>query len=123
MTLTTWGRSTHIDLFDCAPSKIRDKTYVKLFSLELCDKLGMKPYGDPIVVWFGHDGKEGLSLIQFIETSCITAHFSEADNSAYIDVFSCKDYDVDECALFCMSAFDALDMSYSFLDRGKPCVG
>lgn len=122
MTLNAWGRSTHIDLFGCNAQRTRNADTIRLFSLELCDRIQMKRYGEPLVVWFGHDGKEGYSLVQLIETSCITAHFSEDDNSAYIDVFSCKEYDVDDVAIFCMNYFGAGDMSYSFLDRGRPCV-
>jgi S-adenosylmethionine/arginine decarboxylase-like enzyme len=59
----------------------------------------MVPYGDPWVKHFGTGNKAGYTLVQLIETSNITAHFAEEDNSAYIDVFSCKDFkqkDVEE---------------------------
>lgn len=53
----------------------------------------MIPFGKPQVVFFGKDNKAGYTLVQLIETSNITGHFVEEDNSAFIDVFSCKEFD------------------------------
>jgi S-adenosylmethionine/arginine decarboxylase-like enzyme len=35
----------------------------------------------------------GYSLVQLIETSAVTGHFCDASGDAYLDVFSCKDFD------------------------------
>jgi S-adenosylmethionine/arginine decarboxylase-like enzyme len=40
-----------------------------------------------------------------IETSCVTAHFAPYTNAAYIDVFSCADYDETEVCEFVKEAF------------------
>ena len=60
----------------------------------------MVAHGEPWVKYFGSGDKAGLTLVQLIETSNITAHFCEESGDAYIDVFSCKDFrdnDVEEC--------------------------
>ena len=44
----------------------------------------------------------GYSVMQLIETSCITAHFSEQTDCCYIDVFSCKDFDDMKVVKFCV---------------------
>jgi S-adenosylmethionine decarboxylase len=46
-------------------------------------------------------------MFQFIETSCISGHFSESDHSAYIDVFSCADFEADAVKAFTMEYFGA----------------
>jgi S-adenosylmethionine/arginine decarboxylase-like enzyme len=56
----------------------------------------MVPYGKPQIVHFGSGNKAGYTLIQLIETSNISAHFAEEDNSAYLDVFSCKNFKVSD---------------------------
>jgi S-adenosylmethionine/arginine decarboxylase-like enzyme len=59
----------------------------------------MVPYGKPQIVHFGSGNKAGYTLLQLIETSNISAHFTEEDNNAYVDIFSCKDFkasDVEE---------------------------
>ena len=74
----------------------------------------MKAYGDPIVVDFGEDPKvSGFSAMQLIETSDITAHFSNKTNRAYIDVFSCKPFYPYKTAEFCKTSFKAKDIKVS----------
>lgn len=119
MVMKTWGKSAHIDLMRCNHELITNKMYIELFAKVLCERIDMIPYGEPTVVWFGNSGKEGFSLVQLIETSCITAHFSETDDTAYIDVFSCKDFDPTECAAICKQYFDAeIIVGFNYHDRG-----
>ncbi|HOQ26979.1 MAG TPA: S-adenosylmethionine decarboxylase, partial [Methanomassiliicoccaceae archaeon] len=81
-----WGLLTSVDLHDCDPEKIRDGDYIRKFSVDLCDHIDMKRYGEPIVVRFGADPRvQGYSLAQLIETSLISGHFAEDTNRAFID--------------------------------------
>lgn len=50
-----WGLLTSIDLRDCDPQKIRSREVITQFSIDLCDHIKMKRFGDPIVVRFGAD--------------------------------------------------------------------
>jgi S-adenosylmethionine/arginine decarboxylase-like enzyme len=103
-----WGISTTVDLYQCNPDKIRSKKAVKEFVIALCDFIEMTRFGEPIIVDFGSKPEiAGITLMQMIETSNITAHFANHTNNAYIDVFSCKDYDSDNVADFCQKFFDA----------------
>lgn len=43
---------------------------------------------------FGTGNKKGYTLVQLIETSDITCHFIEETNDMYLDIFSCKEYDI-----------------------------
>jgi S-adenosylmethionine/arginine decarboxylase-like enzyme len=55
----------------------------------------MKAYGPPLLQHFAEHLPEaaGYSLVQLIETSAITGHFCDTSGDAYIDIFSCKDFD------------------------------
>jgi S-adenosylmethionine/arginine decarboxylase-like enzyme len=53
----------------------------------------MKPFGDPQILHFGDGPRAGYTLVQLIHTSCITGHFCDESDSAYIDVFSCKPFE------------------------------
>jgi S-adenosylmethionine/arginine decarboxylase-like enzyme len=71
-----------------------------MFSADLVKRIDMVPYGKAQIIHFGSGGKAGYTLVQLIETSNITGHFVEEVNDAYLDVFSCKDYDekeVEQC--------------------------
>jgi S-adenosylmethionine decarboxylase len=101
-----WGVLSSVDIYDSDPDMIRDADKIKQFVHELCDKIDMKRFGDCQVVHFGEDERvEGFSMTQLIETSLISGHFANADNTVYLDVFSCKFYDPREVAEFAMSFF------------------
>ena len=59
----------------------------------LVKKIDMVPYGDSRVERFGEGDLLGVTAVQLIMTSSITAHFVDCDRSGYIDVFSCKPFD------------------------------
>ena len=91
--LRTWGKHLILDAAKCSPKMIGDKRVIENFARTLVKRIDMVPYGEPQVVMFGSGSKKGYTLVQLIETSNITAHFVEENNSMYLDVFSCKDFD------------------------------
>lgn len=105
-----WGLESSLDIHGCN-SKIDSADAVKNYVVELCKLIKMKRYGPCLVERFGAPGTnlEGLSMFQFIETSCISGHFSPSTNSCYINVFSCADYDPDVVKKFTEEFFGASD--------------
>jgi len=92
--------------------------YVERFAVELCDLIGMKRYGDPVVVHFGEDEHvEGFSLTQLIETSLVSGHFANASKNVYLDIFSCKVYDPFKAAEFATKYFKGDDFDINVLFR------
>lgn len=88
----TWGK--HM-LLDCSDGNgVESKDNIIAFVKELVKEIGMEAYGEPWVERFAtHDpAKGGYSMFQMITTSNISAHFVDLTGDAYIDVFSCKDY-------------------------------
>jgi S-adenosylmethionine/arginine decarboxylase-like enzyme len=103
-----WGLSTSVDLYGCDPDAIRSAAAITRFAVELCDRLGVRRFGDPVVVRFGADPRVcGYSLVQLIETSLVSAHFAEESNAVYLDVFSCRWYDAEAAAAFARDYFQA----------------
>ncbi len=103
-----WGIDTNLDLHDCDPDIIRDGEAIRAFTYELCDRLNVKRFGDPIIVNFGEDERvAGYSLVQLIETSLISGHFANLTNRVYLDIFSCAYYDPEEAARYAAEFFKA----------------
>jgi len=101
-----WGIASSIDIYDCNPDTIRDAAKIRQFVVELCELIEMKRFGDTLVVHFGEDEKvAGYSMVQLIETSLISAHFANASNAVYLDVFSCKPYDPADVEAFAKKFF------------------
>lgn len=93
--LRTWGKHLILDVGGCIPQTIRCPYTITKFSKDLVKRIDMVAYGEPQVVLFGSGNKKGYTLIQLIETSNIAAHFVEENNTMYLDVFSCKEFDAD----------------------------
>lgn len=89
----SWGYQLLIDASACDPDAIRSKKIITAFVHELVTKIHIIAYGSPRIVRFGRGDLVGLTLVQLIEKSDITAHFIEKTNDAYMDVFSCKSFD------------------------------
>lgn len=112
-----WGRSASVDLHDCAPQLITDPQALRRFVIQLAKALKMQRVGEPEIRRFGHGQLRGYSLMQFIETSTITAHFDEQGNRAFIDIFSCKRYDPKMVGRFCKRFFHAKDVKIYVEER------
>jgi S-adenosylmethionine/arginine decarboxylase-like enzyme len=113
-----WGLLSSIDLEDCDPELIRNADAIRQYVYELCDLIEMKRFGECQVVHFGEDEKvAGYSMVQLIETSCISAHFANANNRAYIDIFSCKAYDPEVAAEFTRKFFKGSEMRVTVTNR------
>jgi len=83
-----------IDIRDCNADSIRSKEKIQDYVLQLCKLMQLERIGDCQIVNFGEGKKEGFSMVQLLETSCMTAHFENEQNLAFINIFSCNDIDV-----------------------------
>ena len=87
---------------------MQDAPAIKKFVRELCEKIGMRRFGETTVVNFGDEPRvTGFSMTQLIETSLISAHFANASRAIYLDVFSCAPYEPKAVADFAKSYFKA----------------
>lgn len=104
-----YGKELILDLYNCDPKIIRSKKKILEYSNKICNLIRMKKYGKPLIERFALDNPHvaGYSLVQLIETSSITGHFSELWNRAFINIFSCKLFDNKIAASFTKNFFKA----------------
>ena len=88
-----WGYHLILDCYNADRELVTSSTNIAAFAKALVKKINMKAYGEPQVIHFGEDDKQGYTLIQLIETSNISAHFCDDTGNFYLDVFSCKPYE------------------------------
>jgi len=90
-----FGYELILDLYRCKVSVLSDADALREYAIELCEIIKMKRYEEPILKYFGtaKSQTKGYTLVQLIETSDITGHFSEYWKRAYINIFSCKEFD------------------------------
>jgi S-adenosylmethionine/arginine decarboxylase-like enzyme len=118
--LRTWGKHLILDAAGCSPKMIGCAKVIDGFARSLVKRIDMVAYGQPQVVMFGSGSKKGYTLVQLIETSNITAHFVEENDSMYLDVFSCKDFDPEVVEEAVKEFFDAKYFNRKVVLRQAP---
>lgn len=106
-----WGMESSIDLYGCKPDLIRSEDAIRRFVRVLCDDvIKMKRFGECQIVHFGENERvAGFTMVQLIETSNVSAHFANATNAVYLNVFSCKGFDPVAVEKFSKKFFHAKD--------------
>lgn len=115
-----YGMELTLNLYECNLKKINTRKYLDEFVKTLCDKIiKMKRFGKTLIPNFGHDNPttSGYSLVQLIETSSVTGHFSDSQRSCYLNIFSCAYYDPEKTANFCKEFFEAKKMDAFLIIR------
>lgn len=114
-----FGYELILDLYQCDPESMRSNKNLREFVDKLCKILKMKKYGKTFTPYFGLNDIQtaGYSLLQFIETSSITGHFSENFNKAYINIFSCKEFNYKKAEEFTVDFFGAKKYKSRFIRR------
>ncbi len=115
----TFGWDLLLDLYDCALDRISSRDEIARFTVEVCEQLGMRRFGEPLIEHFGHQKPmtSGYSLVQLIETSAIVGHFSEFKHAAYLDLFSCREFDADAVTEFTRRFFGAQRVIQRLIER------
>ena len=114
-----WGKHLVIDMSAGDKSAVQSADAIKQFTIDLVDAIDMKAFGAPVLQHFAEHLPEaaGYSLVQLIETSAITGHFCDSSGDAYIDIFSCKDFDVSKAVAVVERAFKPKHVSTTVLVR------
>ena len=118
--MAKWGYMLSLDIAKCSTRAIRCPYVIRDFSEELVNRIDMKAYGQPHIVRFGEGNKAGYTLVQLIETSNICAHFCEQDDAAFIDIFSCKPYDIEDAVQVVREFFAPKMIVRHYVERSIP---
>ena len=115
-----WGQHLVLDFNGCPNELVADKENILDWSKELVQAIDMVAHGEPIIEHFATHSHEaaGYTLHQMIETSNIAAHFAENIGQVYIDVFSCKAFDVEVALGICKKYFKPTQANMHNMDRG-----
>jgi len=111
--METYGKELILDLYHCDSSTFTRKSIRNFFKM-LCDRIDMERCD---LHWWDdlHTPEEekqtephlvGTSAIQFIKTSNITIHTLDILKQAYINIFSCKEFDEKDAELFTTKWFN-----------------
>lgn len=98
-----------------------DKERMCAYLRELADVVGMTIFGEPVVVgypWPGSQDADALSAVCFLAESSIVVHTYPEKHFAFVDVFSCKDFNSDRVYNYIRRSFVMDDPKLIILARG-----
>ena len=125
MNKITLGFGPHLmlDLWECDKKTLTDLTHTYFLLDSLPGKIGMTKIAPPQVMSYpGKEGsfdKGGMTGFVLIAESHITIHTFEDQAHAFIDIFSCKTFDIDFALNYLVKAFKAKKYKKRLLDRGE----
>lgn len=115
--MSYWGYHLMLDCSGCNDN-VANRDQIYKFVKELVKKIDMVAHGEPIIEHLlPGDPKQGYSLMQLITTSNICAHFMELDGTAYFDIFSCKEFDINKAKKIVEKYFSPKKMRVNFITR------
>ena len=122
--MITYGKELILDLHECDPSTFTRKSIRKFFK-ELCELIDMER--EKLCWWddYGVLSEEqetephlkGTTAVQFIKTSNITIHTLDLLKSVYLNVFSCKDFDLETVKQFTQEWFKGKIVNNYVIER------
>ena len=118
-----FGPHLTLDLYGCDKKKLNDIRYVYKLLDKLPEKIGMHKMHAPHVTHFGGNPKTfdkgGVSAFVLITESHISIHTFPHQRYASVDIFSCKEFDVQNAEQILAKAFDAKKVEENLIMRGR----
>jgi S-adenosylmethionine decarboxylase len=119
-----YGLELILDLHDCDATRFT-RSVIEGFFGELCDLIDMEAcdmhfwddVGVPEEEQQTLPKTKGTSAVQFILTSTIVIHTLDLMKAAYVNIFSCKEFDTDEAAKFTAKWFGSTDWTANVVVR------
>ena len=116
-----FGPHLTMDMYGCNKKKLKEVNFVYSFLDELPSLIGMTKIMPPYT--FSYSGLKpedwGVSGIVLIAESHISIHTFPEKGYASVDIFSCKEFDVESASDIIASKFEAKTYERNFLMRGR----
>lgn len=117
----TFGPHVTIDLKGCPKEILSDYNLHFNYLKMLPELIEMTPITQPYV--FPYSGlvpeDKGITGILIIAESHLSIHSFEKKGYSFVDIFSCKEFDVDKAIKMTLGIFKPIDYEVSVVERGK----
>ncbi len=119
-----FGPQLVLDLHGCNPKKLKDEVFIRRLLDELPGHIRMTKIQDPQVIYYpgGGEGsfdKGGISGFVLIAESHIAIHTFVEQGHAFIDIFSCKEFDIEKAVKYLTDALEAKKVDKQVFSRGR----
>jgi S-adenosylmethionine decarboxylase len=118
--MQSFGPHLTLDLSDCNPERLSNLQLVFDLLNDLPDKIGMTKITTPYV--FPYSGlwpeDRGITGVIVIAESHISVHTFSLKRYAFVDIFSCRQFDCEFAANFVTQYFEAAKVESHIVERG-----
>ena len=109
-----------VDVSNCDVEKLNDPSFIWKFLDELPGKIGMTKISPPYVLRFpALEQVGGVTGFVIIAESHISIHTYPEKNYFFLDVFSCKEFDVNKTKKYIFRKFKVKEADVQVIKRGK----
>ncbi len=119
--LTGFGPHLMLDLSDCDPERLNDLDLCFDLLNQIPDQIGMTKITQPHV--FRYSGlvpeDEGITGMVIIAESHISLHTFPQKRYCFVDIFSCKPFEVERAKQRFIEAFGSLSPEVFVTERGR----
>ncbi|MBF0216194.1 MAG: adenosylmethionine decarboxylase [Candidatus Omnitrophica bacterium] len=116
-----FGPHLMMDLRECNEEKLRDYHHIFNILDKLPEMIGMTKITQPYV--FPYSGlvpeDKGITGTVIIAESHISIHTFQVKDYCFVDIFSCKEFDVDFASNYIARAFESRKFDKFVVQRGK----
>lgn len=122
--MNSYGKEVVIDLVNCNPDTFTRES-IEGYCIKLCELIDMERCDlhfwelTPEEYEKAPDHLKGISAVQFIKTSNITIHTLDILRRVFLNVFSCKDFDLNTVVDFSVEWFGGECLDFTLLKRGE----
>ena len=117
-----FGPHLTLDLSECNPRKLSDLSYIYNLLDELPDVIGMHKITVPYTFIYRpreEPGEWGISGFVIIAESHISIHTFPDRGHAFVDIFSCKQFDIHKAMNYVVASLEARRADKKLSGRGK----
>ena len=122
--MNTYGQELILDLSGCNAS-LFNRSHLERYFTELCELIDMKKcevhFWDDLFVAESERQTEphtkGTSAVCFILTSSIVIHTLDILECVYVNIFSCKEFNIENAVDFTKKAFEASECVHHTVTR------
>ena len=111
-----------LDLYGCKPEALGDKSLVRRIFEDLSKIMDLRMVTEPVIIYYSGEkdspSGEGISGFVIVAESHLSIHTDLRTNFASIDVYSCKEFDVEVVEKYLIEVFGAERVEKKFFLRG-----
>lgn len=118
-----FGPHLTLDMYSCSKEKLNDVEFIRQILNELPELINMTKISEPEITYYSGDettfDNGGISAFVIIAESHISVHTFVKQQFVFFDIFSCKEFDVEQAERYLLEKFQPKKVEKHLITRGR----